>query len=504
MRQLIALVLFTPVLGPCLCRPTAAAEPDDLLKYIPRSVNTVAVVNVAEILATKRAEKDQWAAGDHAHYLAGAVPVHPGIERYLVAKELSPDAPGEGEVLAVIPLKGPVDIEKFAASQRGYVDRVSGEPVAVTSRGSIGVELADKVLGLARTESRQDVSRWLRYAKIANASQQSRYLNAAVYNTAKRHHILIAVDLDDLFPPKQVGLAVARSEVLGKDSKTAYAVDSYLAKLVGVRFTADFKADGIAAEIRLDSNAPAEVSPDVLKAFLIELLDRNGAALEDLRTAAVKAEGKAVTMTFRMSDPDLARVMGVVAAPAAGVAEAYGVGVAPTGVTPEATRRYYRAVNKVIDDLKGQYKKAKDYGKTIVWHDTAANRIDTMSVLNVDPVVAEYGAGTAARVHAIADSLRGLPVQAAILESKAYVTAYMPRVSVLTRGGPRVNPWAFSGPQSVQTNLPQIREQQAELVKKDAESRTQLWAQIDRQRSDVRRAVAEKSGIDLEAAPGTK
>jgi len=499
MRHPIALTRFALVAGLGLCRPAAAAEPDDLLKYIPRSVNTVAVVNVAEILATKRAEKDQWAAGDHAHYLAGAVPVHPGIDRYLVAKELSLDAPGAGEVLAVIPLKDPVNIEKFAASQRGYVDRVADEAVAVSPRGSVGVELADKVLGLARTESRQDVARWLRYAKSASISQQSRYLNAAVYNTAKRHHILVAVDLDDLFPPKQVGLVVARSEMLGKDSKTAYAVDSYLAKLVGVRFTADFKADGIDAEVRLDSNAAADAPPDVLKAFLIELLERNGAALEDLRTAAVKAEGKAVIMKFRMSDPDLARLLGVVATPAAGVADAYGVAVAPAGVTPEATRRYYRAVNKIIDDLKGQYKKAKDYGKTVVWHDTAANRIDTLSVLNVDPVVAEYGAGTAARVHAIADSLRGLPVQAAILESKAYVTAYMPRVSVLTRGGPRINPWAFSGPQSVQTNLPQIREQQAELIKKDAESRNQLWAQIDRQRSDVRRAVAEKSGFDLMA-----
>jgi hypothetical protein len=240
------------------------------------------------------------------------------------------------------------------------------------------------------------------------------------------------------------------------------------------------------------------MAPDFMKAFLIEVLDRNGAALEDLGAATAKADGNAVVLTFRISDPELARVMGVIAVPAAGVADTQAVKVAPAGVTPEATRRYYQAVNKILDDLKAQNKKARDYEKTAVWHDTAANRVDTLSVLNVDPVVTEYGAGTAARLRAIADSLRGVPVQAAILESKAYAVGYMPRVSVMTRRGPRLNPWALSGPQSVQTNLPQIREQQAELVRKDAENRTKLMEQMDRQRSDVRRTMYEKSGIDLD------
>ena len=44
----------------------------------------------------------------------------------------------------------------------------------------------------------------------------------------------------------------------------------------------------------------------------------------------------------------------------------------------------------------------------------------------------------------------------------------MPRTSILTRGGFRLNPWLAAGPQSIQTNLPEIARKQEEIIKKDA------------------------------------
>jgi hypothetical protein len=500
MRSLMALGALALAIGPWSGVPAAAADPDELLKYLPKPVNAVAVVNVAAILSTPRAVKGGWAKQDHTEYLAGAVPVNPSVERYLLGKEVSPYLPAQGEVWAVIPLNKPVDVAKFAESQRGSTDTIGDELLAVTPRGSVGVKLADKILGLARTDNRQEVARWVRYAKTASTSQQSRYLNAAVYNVGTRHHILVAIDTEDLFHPKQAGLAVARSQALAGNKDVADAVEAWLAKLTGARFSADITDDGIAAEVRLDSAAPAKVDPAAVKALLIEVLEKNGAMLEDLGAAAAKADGNAVTLTFQVSDPELARIMGVIAPPAAGVAESYSVSVAPAGVTAEATRRYYRAVNRILDDLKAQNKKAKDYTKTAVWHDTAANRIETLSVLNVDPAVIEYGQGTAGRLEAIAESLRGVPVQAAAIASEGYMIGFMPRTSVWGwRGGFRLNPWLGAGPQSIQTNLPEIAKKESDLVKKDAENRDKLWDQIEHQRSDVRRAVAEKSKIDLDA-----
>jgi hypothetical protein len=483
--------------------PAPAADPDELMKYVPVPVNTVAVINVNSILTSQRAVKEGWAKKDHVEYLAGAIPVHPSIERILLAKELHPDAPGQGGAMAVVPLKAALDLEKFAKTRGGRVETVGGETVAVTANGTVGVKLAATVLGLVRTDSRQDVARLVRYAQEAKASVQHKYLNAAVHNLGIRHHVLVAVDTEDLFHPAEIRTAVARSEVLGQDKDAAAGVEAFLAKLTGVRLTADIKADGIAAEVRVDSAAPAAgVNAEFFKAFVIELLGRVGAVLEDLSAAAAKAEGNSVVLTFKLSDPELARVLALVAPPVEGVGEADVVPVAPTGVTPAATARYYKAVNAVLDDLKAQNKKAKDYTKTATWHDTAATRVETLSVLNVDPAVIEYGHGTAARLRAIAESLRGVPVEAAILQSKAYAVAYMPRVGLWSpRGGARINPWAFAGPQSVQTNLPQIREKQAAVIEQDKENRGKLWDQIDQQRSATRRAVADKYHFDPEAPP---
>jgi hypothetical protein len=497
MRHVLTLATFSALVCFGSTRPATAADPAELLKFIPKPVNTIAVVNVAAILSTPRAVKEKWAQQEHAEYLAGAIPVHPSVERYLLAKEVSPYLPAGGEVLAVVPLNKPVDLARFAALQHGHTDELAGELLAITPQGSVGVKLADKILGLARTENRQDVARWVRYAKTASVSQQSRYLNAAVFNVGTRNHMLIAIDTEDLFHPKQAGLAIARSQAFAGNRAEADAVEAWLSRLTGARFTANITNEGIAAEVRLDSAAPARVDPNAVRALLIEVLEKNGAILEDLGAAVARAEGNAVTLTFMLSDPELARIMGVIAPPATGVGET--IAIAPTGVTEEATRRYFQAVNRILDDLKAQNKRAKDYTKTAVWHDTAANRISTLSVLNVDPLVVEYGLGTAGRLQAIADSLRGVPVQVATAASEAYIIGFMPRTSILTRGGFRLNPWLAAGPQSIQTNLPEIAKRQDEIIRKDAENRGKLWDQIDHQRSDVRRQVAEKSKIDLEA-----
>ena len=196
----------------------AAADPDELMKYVPVPVNTVAVVNVNSILTSPRAVKEGWAKKDHVEYLAGAIPVHPSIERILLAKELHPEAPGQGGALAVVPLKAAVDLERFAKMRGGHVDTVGGEPVAVTANGGVGVKLAEKVLGIVRTDNRQDVARLIRYASSATVSQQPRYLNAAVNNLGTRHHVLVAVDTEDLFHPNQIRTGEAFDQPLFIDA----------------------------------------------------------------------------------------------------------------------------------------------------------------------------------------------------------------------------------------------------------------------------------------------
>jgi hypothetical protein len=157
----------------------------------------------------------------------------------------------------------------------------------------------------------------------------------------------------------------------------------------------------------------------------------------------------------------------------------------------EATRKYFKTVNQVVDDLKKKNKKAKAYQETALWHDAAATKIDTTSVLGVDPIAVTYGRGTAANLRSIADSLRGVPVQAAELESKAYYYVQQgPSVRFAPFRGLYFDMWAR--PVSESTNLPEIRSKQAEVIRQDEENRTKIWNKIDNERPAVKTRLSEK------------
>lgn len=472
--------------------PARAADAADLLKYAPAQANAVVVINMAAILATPRAQKEGWAKADHTEFLAGAVPVNPNIERVVVVKEVRPHAAGRGRAFAIAATKAPVDMDRLARLTGGTAETAGGEPVVITPLGSILFPLDKSVLGVAWTDTKQDVARWARVARASTTSPLSPYLNAAVFNYT-RHHVLIALDTEDLFDARQASMAIGRTKAFAGDKETADAIQRFVTGLRGVVFAVTVTADGLSASVKFDSNVVRKINPDAFKTFVIELLARNGATFDDLPAATATAEERSVTLRFKLSDPELARLMGLFLPPLPRVSSADQVPVTPAGVNATATLRYVQAVNRILDDLKRQTGKNRDYNRTITWHDAAANRIDTVSVLNVDPVAVDYGVGTSGRLRAIADSLRGVPAQMAELEGQIYSSSSS-RGLMFTPAGPRIMYGVGGG----STNAPQIQQRQAAVIKQDQSNREKLWDQIDRQRAEVRRVLAEKYKIDTE------
>lgn len=324
----------------------------------------------------------------------------------------------------------------------------------------------------------------MRAAKAADKSPLHRELTSTVADTAGRHHLCLVVDADELFDPAQLAAAVAETKAVKGDADRAGQLQTYLAGLTTVTLTADVADRGLVTRLYLNSRAlPGKLPPDAVKAFLVELLDRNGAPLEDLPSAVGGVSRRAFHFDFRLSDPELARITHLFLPPLPGATDAAGSAVAPAGPTAEATGRYLKLVDRQVDGLRRKLPGAHDSHAALVWYDSAANAIVTTSVLGVDPQAADYGVATAGRLRAIADSFRGLPIQLAELQDKAYLYA-------MSSGGRGLLGW--NPVTQVNTNLPRVRAQQAEVVRRDAANREQVWKDIDAQRSDVRGAVAAK------------
>ena len=143
-----------------------------------------------------------------------------------------------------------------------------------------------------------------------------------------------------------------------------------------------------------------------------------------------------------------------------------------------------------LDGLKKKNEGATDYFQTALWHQTAARQIAALSVIGVEPAAVEYAHGTAKLLRDIANSLRGVPVQAAVLEQNAYLYQERQPLFFWTPfAGVQYNPW-FGAGGAVQTNLPEIRQRQAAAIQADATNRANLWGKIDSQRSVVLKAIS--------------
>lgn len=477
--------VLAPFLALLAAGPAAGQEPRDLLKYIPSPVNTVAVVNVGAILRTPRAERGGWSKLPHTEYLAGAVPVNPAVTRMLLATEFVPDRPGHGGGLAVAALNRPIDLDALAKSFGGELVAAGGDKVVDTPDGRFFAPLGPQLLGAMRTDNKQDVTRWVRYAKEADRHLVSPYLFRSVANFGTRFHILVAVDDEDLFTPDQLRAAVAASKVPEAGGPAAAEVEKFIVGMNGVRFTANITDAGIDATIRVDSTYRADNVPaDLVKGFVIETLARQGAELADLGAAKAQSEGLTVILSFNISDAELAKVMSLFVTAASGISQGDVIPVTPAGVTSDATRAYWRAVSQVLADLRGRRTDGRQHDAVAVWFDTAANRLATLSVLNVDPIALTFGRGAAGKLQAMAGSLRGVPLKTQQLESRAYAYRF---------GG-----WGWFGGGGTYTNLPQITMGIRDAIDGDEAERAKLWAEIDADRVKARQQLAEKYGADFD------
>lgn len=467
-------------------------QPHELMKYIPQMVNTVAVVNTQSILRSQRAQREGWGKMDHTEYLSGAVPINPSIERLLLATEFVPNNPGHGNGMAIAPLDKPYDPEKLAVSRGGEVVEVAGQKAVMCPSGICFVPLKDNILGATRTNHPQDLSRWIRFAETAEKSIQPKYLGQAVFATAGTTQILVAVDTEDLFTRDQAQAAAAASKALENNIDALDGISAFVGGLRGIRFTADVADTGLRATLRFDSTVAPKFPPETFKAFIIELLEENGAMLEDLPAASVRTDLNSVIFSMQVNDGELARIMSLVLPPATGISESDVIRISPDGVSLEATRSYFLRVNRILDDLRRQYSGgtgSRSYPQTALWHRTAANRIQTMSILGVDKEVSDFGLGTASRLQEIANSLQGVPAEVNKLESQIYYLAPRQSLFRMSYYPPMALPWG--------NNIGQVRGQQERIINDDKANRDAFWAQIDSQRAKVRQDMAKKYTADI-------
>jgi hypothetical protein len=378
--------------------------------------------------------------------------------------------------------------------------------VVLTSRRSYVVELETGLMGAMYPANHQELARWIRFADRNQNLVLSPYLLNSV-SAARGAPIQMALDLEDIVDPKAVHLWVSNSPVLKGKKERSEALEELVKGLRGVRFTARVE-ENTTTDVRLDFSKPVGSQADYLKDLFLEALDDIGAALDSFRNCRVRTEAdeKTVVLKTELSNEELRFIMSLIQVPSTDPEPESATpgnsspGAQSPGKTigakadPLATQRYFDAVQRLVSDLQKKNKKAEDYVKTAVWHETYARKINEFPRQGVDEEMLQYGASVSNKLWALANSLRGVPLKVNLLESQKYV--YTPPTIYIRIGrGP-----APPVPTYTDTNVPEMTAKQKEAVARDESDRNEIWKSLDQEKYRIHRRMTEKYGSVFQPA----
>lgn len=508
--SVVASLLFVanPMLAP-------AAELGDVLKFLPDSANSLAIVKIQDLVNSPLGVKEEWAKKHQTQFLAGSVHIPPSVDFVIRAFEFHPEDTRVGKSYGLASLKAPVAMSRLAGHEKSRIEMIAGHAAIHTNRDSYFAELTPGLIGGVSPGYRQDLARWLREVDRDKVSAMSPYLKEVAAGSGDAQ-VILALDFQDLVDPTAWRSRIKTSSAVIDKPNAVTTLTQLADGLRGITLKVQV-TDKTTAVIVLDfSTVVSQTTKPFLKPVLIDLLGEAGAALEELAEGVVDANGKTATITFGLSDAGLRQVMSMVLMPtlsepaeetAAATdpadpnkAATEGQNAAKASLT--ATRNYYASVNQILVDLEAMAKKGGNYNRSAVWHDNFAKKIDQLSIRGVDPDLLAYGLKVSSNLRALGVSLRGVPVEVNELEGSVSYNVQYQSAGYYNAGG---SIWGSVSWQpamvNVDTNQAQIRAQQAKAIANGAKQREQIWQILQDDRQKIRVTMLEKFGRDFDTQP---
>lgn len=485
-------------------RSALADETESLVESLPSTANMVGVIRVADIHATPRAQRENWAADDEHRFLAGATVVPSWVNTLVVGSLVRPAVPEEVWTAAVAVPPSTVTMDQIAEHEQSSIEQLAGHDAVRGLRDMYIVELSDKLIGAMRPAVRQETARWVREIDSASAPGINEYLKEVARRPS---HIVFGLNMQDMLDPQRVKEHIEADKQFSSSPQLPQELAALVTGLRGISFAANIE-DRTVAEITLDFEQEVGAEGMFVKPLLLSVLNDMGAAIDDFERADVVRDGKSVVMSTVVSDESLRRIMSILLPPQTGA----GATPEPVAATPppaavsdpsdipsrvngKASQRYFKAVTQIIRDLERANRRATDISRTASWHDNFADKIDNLPVAGVDRVLIDWGTDVSRHLRALAASLRG---QSVALRAQQNTLTYDYKYQ---GGAAAVNVWGGVGYREptwrVTSNLQQVRERQAKAVTAGAQEREQIWLTINNSTVDVRGKMQAKYGDDF-------
>ena len=380
----------------------AQAQFDDAAKWVPQSANTLVMVRTQEIFKSELAQKEYWQAKRSAAFKAGAGFLPPDTKRLLMGAQLDFEHMEPIWEVAVFEKAGDaLSIVDVSERVKGNLDSVDGNPAIVLPNDSFLVKVNDSTLAAMTPANRQMTSRWVRSSKVGRMNL-SDYLSQAVQFADDNADVIVAFDLHDAISSERIKERLASGGVIKKEN-----IDSIAKTLTTIRgLTLGITInDKITGAIKIDFTGSPAMLASSGKAVLLSALKRNGLMVDDFENWDMQVKPKELLLTGALSSEGMRQVGSLIEHPL--VVDFTGsAGAGSAGAEVDMKTRsiqYFTNVEQLAGELRNRSAKGLDtYAK---WFDKYAREIEKLSVLNVDPVVVDYGQYVASSFRDISGSL---------------------------------------------------------------------------------------------------
>lgn len=396
---------FIYVVGLTVGHDSAVGDFPELLKQVPDSANTMMLMKSKDIAANASLSAD-----NKVQQFLEAAKNWPVVarwqpERIVIAAEMDIQHMAPAWQMAVIELAQPPDLNYLTRRTGGVADKLMDYDVIWLENACV-LRTGEKQLTFVTPLNRQSATRWLRRIKSQTSIAISPYLAEVAQSAASGNaEIVMAIDLENVFPPAEVSKAVANSTLLKKISTDPTSI------FCGIR--------GLTINCRVGANQDSSLNVDfsdsvqslapIAQPLMIGALTKAGAMLDEFNNWEVKADGKQISMQGKLSPNGLGRILNIMSinsiaseADAAAVANdskpavpanseaSAGSGEAEKTRMQLATKRYFRNVTRALDEIKDRQINAPPE-QSALWDTNTARRIEQLSVRNVDPQMIKYG-----------------------------------------------------------------------------------------------------------------
>lgn len=477
----------------CLSTPLAAQDLNKLLNRVPSNANVLTVIDTKALMNSPRAAAEGWSQKRNLDYQSGKVPFPPALKFAVIASEYVPTEHRNAWQVTLLEYPDKVYEDKVAKMEGSEVELIDNQYVVPSRRNMYYVQFERESWGIYSPANRQQMMRWLQYAKTNTTNSVNNYLNTAMMEGGSKGQINIAMDLTNTLDRAEILNRLQQSKVLDQNIDRVKWT-GFIKDIRGIRLSLNV-TNNYAAELQLDFNEDVAPYAQQLPAFVVETLSRGGFDIGDVSQWKSTARGKSLSMKGNVDSDDVKKVLSLVLPPL--FMPDQDEQLSGPAAVAATSQRYFKAMNNLLNDLhtrSDRMDRDRAWQTNASWYEYTVRKIEQLPLVNVDPTLVEYTATVNAQLRMCAENLRGVNIQGKVLDSyKRKSVGYGWDGGYYGGGGYGIG--GFYGGQY--DNYQEVTSAKMEVAAKGANDRNAIWKQIGDATTNLRQALSSKYNLEF-------